>query len=122
MVDITALQRKAIESTYTAICTVYEYRTYKKNGITKQGEKETDIREQPCKLSFESLSTVAQNEHGGVLAQSQKLFLAPELNIKANSKIVVTQNNKTESYSNSGVAAVYPTHQEITLNLFEGWS
>ena len=50
-----------------------------------------------------------------------KLFISPDVLIKAGSKIIVTQHGRTTEYSNSGVPAVYPTHQEIMLTLFEGW-
>lgn len=56
------------------------------------------------------------------VSQSVKLFISPDIVIKAGSKIIVTQHGRTTEYSNSGVPAVYPTHQEIMLTLFEGWA
>lgn len=50
----------------------------------------------------------------------EKLFISPDVAIKAGSKIIVTQHGRTTEYSNSGVPAVYPTHQEIMLTLFNG--
>ena len=44
------------------------------------------------------------------------------VHIKGGSKIVVTQNGRTQIFSSSGEAAVYPTHQEIILELFKGWA
>lgn len=48
--------------------------------------------------------------------------IPPDVVIKAGSKIIVTQHGRTTEYSNSGVPAVYPTHQEIMLTLFNGWA
>ena len=80
------------------------------------------IEDQPCKLSFEKLNAVVQTETAAAIAQGLKLFLAPEIHINGGSKIVVTQNGVTGEYSTSGEPAIYPTHQEIMLELFKGWA
>ena len=56
------------------------------------------------------------------LTQGTKLFIAPEIKIKPGSKIIVEQNGTTTEYSASGVPAVYLSHAEIMLELFEGWA
>ena len=74
--------------------------------------------------TYEGLCTiyVVQTETAAVQAQGVKLFLAPEIVISSNSKIVVTQNGVTDEYSASGIPAIYSTHQEITLESFRGWA
>ena len=115
--------RRAQEATYEGICTIYEYRDVTDEKTKLSSEEEVAvIEDQPCKLSFEKLNSVVQTETVAVQAQGVKLFLAPEIAVGSNSKIVVTQNGVTDEYSASGKPAIYPTHQEITLESFRGWS
>ena len=115
--------RRAQEATYEGLCTIYEYRDVTDEKTKLSSEEEVAvIEDQPCKLSFEKLNSVVQTETAAVQAQGVKLFLAPEIAIGSNSKIVVTQNGITNEYSASGIPAVYSTHQEITLELFRGWA
>lgn len=51
-----------------------------------------------------------------------RLFLAPEIKVAPGSKITITQNGVVGEYKNSGVPAMYDTHQEIMLELFKGWA
>ena len=115
--------RRAQEATYEGICTIYECRDVTDEKTKLSSEEEVAvIEDQPCKLSFEKLNSVVQTETAAVQAQGVKLFLAPEIAVGSNSKIVVTQNGITNEYSASGVPAVYSTHQEITLESFRGWT
>ena len=115
--------RRAQEATYEGLCTIYEYRDVTDDKTKLSSEEEVAvIEDQPCKLSFEKLNSVVQTETAAVQAQGVKLFLAPEIAVGSNSKIVVTQNGITNEYSASGIPAVYSTHQEITLESFRGWS
>ncbi len=115
--------RRAQEATYEGLCTIYEYRDVTDEKTKLSSEEEVAvIEDQPCKLSFEKLNSVVQTETAAVQAQGVKLFLAPEIAVGSNSKIVVTQNGITNEYSASGIPAVYSTHQEITLESFRGWS
>ncbi len=121
--DARKAARRAQESTYEGLCTVYEYRSTKDPDTKITHEEEISVIEnQPCKLSFEKLNAVVQTETAAVIAQGLKLFLAPEIHINGGSKIVVTQNGVTGEYSASGEPAIYPTHQEIMLELFKGWA
>lgn len=115
--------RRAQEATYEGICTIYECRDVTDEKTKLSSEEEVAvIKDQPCKLSFEKLNSVVQTETAAVQAQGVKLFLAPEIAVGSNSKIVVTQNGITNEYSASGVPAVYSTHQEITLESFRRWA
>ena len=115
--------RRAQEATYEGICTIYECRDVTDEKTKLSSEEEVAvIEDQPCKLSFEKLNSVVQTETAAVQAQGVKLFLAPEIAVGSNSKIVVTQNGITNEYSASGVPAIYSTHQEITLESFRGWA
>lgn len=116
--------RKAQEALYyEGLCTIIEYQdvTDEETNITRQ-EEVTVIENQPCKLSFEKLNAVVQTDTAAAISQGTKLFIAPEVEVKGGSKIVVVQNGVTTEYSASGEAAVYPTHKEIMLELFRGWA
>ncbi len=115
--------RAAIESTYLGKCTIYEYKTItdKETGISSKREISV-LEDQPCRLSYQKIMTTESVEGAHVPVQTVKLFLAPEIKICAGSKIVVTQNEITKEYERSGEAAVYATHQEISLELFKKYA
>lgn len=123
---IEAAQRaakKAIESTYAGIVTVSEYQKVKDPVTHLTSYKEVVVLEnQPCKLFFESITTAIQTEAAATISQAVKLFISPDITIKPGSKIQVIQTGVTTEYSSSGVPAVYPTHQEIMLELFDSWA
>ena len=114
--------RKAIEKTYNGIAIISEYQKVKdeKTGLTNS-QPVIVLENQPCKLSFERLQEAMQGQSASAVKQIVKLFIAPEITIKAGSKITVTQSGITTDYTYSGIPAVYDTHQEIILSLFEKW-
>lgn len=122
MTDIEMV-REAIESTYIGECDIIEY-VKTRNEKTKQNEYKEEIvlEKQKCRISFENISNSVQSDTTNNITQIIKLFIAPEIKIKSGSKIVVTQNGKIQEYKNSGVPAIYETHQEIMLQIFEGWA
>ena len=69
-----------------------------------------------------TITATVQTDTAAALSQGVKVFLSPNVSIKAGSKLTVTQNGVTTAYKSSGVPAVYPTHQEIILTLFERWA
>lgn len=114
-----AAARKAQESGYYGKATVVEYvKVTNKKHLTKNEEKVV-LENQPCRLSFESIKQAVQTETVANTPQIVKLFIAPDVIIKAGSKITVTQSGITADYTYSSVPAVYPTHQEIILKLYE---
>ena len=116
-----AAARAALEQYhYTDTCTVTEYQDCKdkKTKLTKKQEI-TVLEDIPCKLSFETVKNVEGTETVTNAVQNIKLFLDPNVTIFPGSKILVTHENKTTAYSQSGVPAVYPSHQEIVLTLFQ---
>lgn len=114
---------KAIEYMYDSVCTVTEYKKVK-NPVTKVTDYEEVVvlEGQPCKLSYEKITTVVQSESSAAVAQSVKLFISPDVLIKPGSKITVTTGNNTVDYTFSGMPARYQAHQEIILELFSGWA
>lgn len=114
--------KKAIEAMYSGVCDVFEYQKIeKKSGAT--GFEEVKVLDgQPCRVSFKTVTAANESRSASAVAQEIKLFISNEVNVKAGSKIVVTQDGITQSYKNSGEPARYPTHQEIALELFKGWA
>lgn len=115
--------RKAIEATYFGTLMVTEMQKVKdeRSKLTKDVEVVV-LENQRCKLSFEKLQTAVQSDSAATITQVTKLFVSPDVSIKAGSKITVTQDSVTTDYTCSGVPAVYPTHQEIMVELFERWT
>lgn len=115
--------RNALESLWKGSCTIW-IRQEAQNPTNKRIEftEAAVYEDQPCKLSIETITTTNENYNAASVTQKVKLFIAPEVNIPAGSKITVTQNGKTADYEKSGEPAMYSNHQEISLDLFKGWS
>lgn len=115
--------RKAIEALYEGTCTVYAGQKKKDRRTGETRFFETAIlSDAPCRLSFASFPATNIISNTPVLGQATKLFISPDESIPPGSKIVVTQNGVTTTYSNSGEPAMHVTHQEINLELFKGWA
>ena len=115
--------RQAIEAMYSGTCDVIGY-TKKKNANHTTGMvEEVFIKDQPCRVSYQSSKIMTVQENlAGSKGQDVKVFIAPELEIPAGSKIVITQDGLTVEYCASSERAHYPTHQEINLTLFDKWT
>lgn len=115
--------KKAIESLYLGVCTVYIREKYL-DPLTKQTNftETAIITDQPCRLSYSRISPNTETDRVSQQHQVIKLFIDSSLDIPAGCKIIVTQNNKTQAYKSSGVPAVYRYHQEIELEIFERWA
>lgn len=115
--------RQVIEQTYTGLFSATKHEDIKDPETRLCKKQEVRVCEDvPCKLAFEGNTPVAMSGGAPQVTQSIKLFTAPELAIIPGSKITVTQDGVTTEYKGSGKPAVYPTHQEITLELFKGWA
>lgn len=114
------IHREVLEETYTGICQISGIRS-ERDPKTKRTEKKEMIlyEELPCRLSVSSTQVNAQGEETAKVMKNIKVFLSPEIAIAPGSKFVIIQNGITEQYKNSGKAAVYPTHQEIDLELID---
>ena len=114
--------RKAIESLYGGKCSITEYQKIKKENGSTGFQETTVIENQPCRISFKTVTSAKEGAMNQSITQVIKLFLAPEIMVKTGSKITVTQNGITTEYKSSGKPAMYATHQEIILELFDRWS
>ena len=114
--------RKAIEVTYFGTLTVTERKKENERSKLTKDVEVVVLENQPCKLSFEKLQTTIQSDSAATITQVIKLFVSPDISINAGSKITVSQDNVTTDYTCSGVPAIYPTHQEIILELFKDFA
>lgn len=114
--------RKTIESTYNGICNIIERQKVTNANHSTSMKEVTVLENQPCRLSFKSISNTTEGETVATTKQSVKLFISPDIVVKAGSKIIVTQDGETTEYKSSGIPAVYGTHQEIILELFKEWA
>ncbi|ENY8740178.1 hypothetical protein QVB53_18205 [Clostridioides difficile] len=107
--------RKAIEMLYRDKCTIVEYQPIKDPITKRTNNKEVIVLEnQPCKLSYKNIVSATEGKLAK-LEQTIKLFISPDIEIKAGSKLII--NDK--EYVRSGESAIYPNHQEIILELFK---
>lgn len=115
--------RKAIESQYDGKCNIIEHKEkLKENSNITHFVEEVVKEDQPCKISFEEVYVNTETDTDTKVITKIKLFIAPEINIRPGSKIIVTQRDRTTEYKNSGEPAVYDTHQEIMLVKVKGWA
>lgn len=120
--DVIKKARAAIESTYDSKCDIIERQPVTENHITKNNQEVTVQEQKACRVSFENIDSNNETNTESKKSQKIKLFIAPEINVKPGSKIVVTGRGRTTTYKNSGEPAVYDTHQEIMLELWKGWA
>lgn len=114
--------KKAISSLYNGTCNIYEYKEVTDPNTKRTTHKEVlIIKNKPCRLSFKNITQSGDGDTPK-LTQVIKLFLYTDCQVAPGSKIVVTQNNVTTEYKNSGQPAIYTNHQEIILELFKGYS
>ncbi|MDX5669662.1 hypothetical protein ACTPET_00255, partial [Clostridioides difficile] len=107
--------RKAIEMLYRDKCTIVEYQPIKDPVTKRTNNKEVIVLEnQPCKLSYKNIVSATEGKLAK-LEQTIKLFISPDIEIKAGSKLII--NDK--EYVRSGESAIYSNHQEIILELFK---
>lgn len=108
--------RKAIECTYEHTCTIKIFKPIK-DPVSKQTKNQEVIllESQPCRLSYSSVKSANQSESNATVQQVIKLFIAPEIEIKEGSKILITHEGRTTEFKHSGKPAIYFSHQEIVL-------
>lgn len=117
--------RIALERLWKDRCSIFirEEVTDPVTHLTDSEEKPL-LQDQPCKLSFETL-TSTNGDEVATAQQVVKLFLSPDVKVPAGCKIVVTRFNNLErkfTYSKSGEAGVFTNHQEIQLEPWKGYA
>ena len=113
--------REAQESLYGDTCTitVFDEQEDQETGMTELVEV-VEVEDQPCKLSFETLPVAGSKDDGSVSTrQVVKLFISPDVTVKADSKITVTRMGVEYIYKRSGEVHIDEVHQEFTLEPYE---
>lgn len=110
--------RKAIESLYTGACDIINQQEVL-DAVTGQTSfaEVIAVSQQPCRLSYSSITAAAQGDSATGKTQTIKLFIAPEIEVLAGARVAVTQNGRTTEYKAAGQPAVYSNHQEIIVEL-----
>ncbi|MBH0330124.1 hypothetical protein ABH14_10010 [Brevibacillus brevis] len=110
------LERMAIESTYDGICTVTEFQQVKDpvTKVTKQ-KQVVVLKDRPCALSQVTLASARSGDTNNEIDYDAKLFISPDITIKAGSRIRVVQDGMDYEFEETGEPFRYPTHQEIKL-------
>lgn len=107
-----AAERAAIEMLYDAVCTVSRSAAVSENGIARVTER-IIAENVPCGLSDGSDSSAQQEAN--FIAREKRLFVAPEVDIRAGDTVSVTAYGRTDSFEAVGIPAVYATHQQVRL-------
>lgn len=110
----TALQKLWIGS-----ATIYEYQEVTDPDTFQTTTKPVAIaQDEPCRLSYSTIPVTTVN---GVAEVEQviKLFIRPDLTIRAGSLIEITQHERTNKFRRASTPAVYTNHQEVVLELDE---
>lgn len=125
---MVSAHRKAIERLWRDRCSIFVQAEQTNPDTNLTNFQETPLLEdQPCKLSFEKLTSTDEN-HVATVTQGVKLFLSPDVVIPPGCKIIVQRfNRKGElvrefAFSQSGEAGVFTDHQEIYLELWKDWA
>ena len=109
-------QRKAIESMYIDTCDIYQLVGTKDPKTKRLDMKESLVHSNvPCKLSIKNVATANDTETASKAVQLTTVFMAPELDIPAGSKFLITHYGRKFKYESSGYPAIYSSHQEIKL-------
>ena len=97
-------------------CSIYNFEKVKDPKTKTSGFKEILVEENiPCRISFQNISSTSETPSITITNQVIKLFLSNKVEIKENSKIVVTRNGIPKTYKASGIPAIYSIHQEVIL-------
>lgn len=123
MVKNLAAYKKAVQSLWEgrASITVRGGALDERTGRTEPVERVT-ASNIPCRISFATVKSTEPGEEAARVAQNVTLLIDPSVDIPEGSKITVTQKGVTADYERSGKAAVYTVHQEVPLELWEGWA
>ena len=112
-----------IRTLWTDKMTVYEMQSYKRaNGSTGQ-KLAVKVENEPCRLSFSSLSITDTSQNVAQVVQSAQLFCDSGVQINAGSQIEVTHAGRTFTFKRSGEPGVYPItqHQEFPVVPVKKW-
>lgn len=118
------LVRKAIESRYDNVCSIYVYQDVFDED-TKQTKRERVLMLEniPCRLSYQTqaFASLVSTQADGIpeAYQSVKMFIAPELDIPENSEIEVNRYGRLLKFKRSSVPVIHSNHQEVMVEVLD---
>lgn len=103
---------------WIGLCTVSEYQQVI-DPVTHQTTSQPVIivENEPCRLSYSTVQITNVMDSVPVGTQIIKLFIRPDLKIKAGSKLTITQHGITNTFKRASEPAIYTNHQEVVLEL-----
>ena len=82
-----------LEKLWRDTCSIYNFEKVKDPKTKTTEFKEILVQENiPCRISFQNISSTSETPSIAITNQVIKLFLSNKVEIKENSKIVVTRN------------------------------
>jgi hypothetical protein len=119
-------QLQALQTLWRDTFSVTEYQEVKRPNGSTGFDEVTVIENEPCKLSFSTLSESGESDLRSRLGtdesdmtsavkQRVKLFCDKTLDIPAGARITVTRDGRVFDYAKSGEPGVFTVHQEIEL-------
>jgi hypothetical protein len=107
------------QSLYNSTATITQFQP--EDGVINNTSAVVVAENIPCRVMYKSIPSTVEKGTGATLTQVIKLYLSPEVGVKAGSIVAVTTNGTETVYACAGEPAVYISHQEIELKLKDRW-
>ena len=111
------------------ICTIQTVQKVTKSNQATGLEWVNLVEDEPCKISFFQNNMRVNNPTdrswvASAVVQQTKLFIRPDLDIPAGSRITVTthENNKLLYFESSAIPMIFTNHQEILVESVQKWA
>lgn len=113
LLEVIAIKRECLETLYTGLVDVFESKNIEDENFFSRPVEREILHQEPCRISYQVSHPTVDNpkEHRKKIT----LMIAPEPDIKAGTKFVVTQNGKTEIYFKASEPKIYSDHQSIEI-------
>ncbi len=109
-------QRRVVEKTFDKMCTIIEFREVKNSFGATTFEEVVVLEGVSCRLSYKTSDTAGLNilNQSKEVGQRVKLFIAPEVDILPNAKVVI---EGVGCFGKASKSKSYFTHKEVELEL-----
>lgn len=105
-------ERRAIESTYDAVCCISRPIPVDNGGVA---ETVVTVIADGIACGLSRSGDSSNQGMANTIEDSRVLFVAPEVDIKAGDTVAVTLYGRTERLEAVGIPLLYATHQEVAL-------
>lgn len=109
-----------VQTLYDSTCTITEFQP--EAGIINNTRAVVVAENVPCRVRYKSTLAAMGSSAGTALTQGIKLYLNPNIAVKAGSSVTVITNGIKRAYMCAGQGAVYASHQEVELKLKDVWA